>query len=203
VLAAASSNTVAIVAIIVTGIVGLVAPIITSIASRMRLTRELDASETRQTDALKAEQERLERQLTSESKRLALSLDADRQGARVEAIREVLDRGAVLITEYGSTMSQTRASATPGHFDVSTRWLEVVGEVATHRNRLRLWFEEDEEVVQAFDDFLAYTNFYVEQRAKPPSPNQDTVLNGIEKDFHNHRERYLSAARIELDGRTD
>lgn len=202
-LAAASSNTVAIVAIIVTGIVGVVAPIITSIASGRRLTRELNAGETRQEDALKAEQQRLEQQLTSESERLAATLDGDRQHARDDAIREVLDKGAILITEYGSTMSEAKASATPGHLDLSTRWLEVVGEVATHRNRLRLWFDDDEEVVQAFDNFLAYTNFYVEEKVKPPSPDQDAILKGIEEDFHDHRERYLSAARAQLAGSSD
>jgi hypothetical protein len=53
----AADNTVAIVAIVVTGMVGVVAPIITSIASGRRLTRELDAAGTRQHDALAAEQE--------------------------------------------------------------------------------------------------------------------------------------------------
>jgi hypothetical protein len=195
---AVTDNTVAIIAIIVTGIVGVVAPIITIIASGKRLTRELDASETRQKDALTAEQDRLDRQMASESERLALTFDTDRQRFRDEAIRGVLDKGVILITAYGSTMSEAKASSTPGHFDLPPRWFEVVGEVATHRNRMRLWFEDTEEVVQAFDNFLAYTNFYLEERVKPSSPNRDAILQGIEEDFHKHREQYLSAARSML-----
>ena len=63
-LATASSNTVAIIAIIVTGIVGVVAPFITSIASGKRLERELKASDRRQATALAAEQERLDQHWT-------------------------------------------------------------------------------------------------------------------------------------------
>ncbi len=200
IVAAAADNTVAIIAVIVAGVAGVTAPIITSVASGRRLTRELRASEARQKDALGAEHYRLDRQLTSDSQRLARTLDADRQRARDEAVREVLDKGTTLITEYGSTMSETKASSTPGYFDVSPRWLEVVGEVAAHRNRLRLWFDDSHEVVQAFDHFLAYTNFYVEEQAKPASPQQRVILEGIETDFHKHRERYLSAARAELGG---
>lgn len=199
-LATASSNTVAIIAIIVTGIVGVVAPFITSIASGKRLERELKASDRRQATALAAEQERLDLQLDKESERLAASLAADRQRVRDEGVREVLDRGAVLMSQYRSATSETQASSTPGLVNVSVRWHEVVEEVAAHRNRLRLWFEEDDEVILAFDDFLAYANFHADERMKPSSPNKDAVLKGIEEDFWKHRDRYLAAARVELGG---
>jgi hypothetical protein len=198
---AATDNAVPIVAIVVTGIVGVVAPFITSIASGRRLTRELIENEKRQTEALKAEQERLELQLGKEAERLEASLAADRQRVREEAIREVLDKGAVLMSQYRSTTAETKASSTPGHLDVTPRWHEVVEEVAAHRNRLRIWFEEDSEVVMAFDDFLAFANFHTEERMKPVSPDKDAILKGIEEDFWKHRDRYLAAARLELGGR--
>jgi hypothetical protein len=196
----AADNTIPIVAIIVTGIVGVVAPVVTNIASGKRLTRELKENESRQTEALKAEQERLDLQLNKESERLSTSLSADRQRVREEAIREVLDRGAVLISQYRSASAETKASVEPGLVNVSESWKQVIEEVAAHRNRLRIWFAEDDEVVLAFDDFLAYTNFHAEERMKPASENKDVILDGIEEDFSKHRERYFAAARLKLGG---
>ena len=143
VLAAASSTTVAIVAIAVSGAVGVVAPIITSFAAGKRLRRELAASERRQKEALDAQALHLDRQLGEDTERLTLRLSADRDRSRTEALRHVLNEGAELVTRFGAVQRETRPSSMPGHFDVSERWAEIVEQVAAYRNRLRLWFRED------------------------------------------------------------
>ena len=198
VLGAASSATVAIVAIVVSGMVGVAAPIIANIASSKRLARELDASKTRQGHALDAEAKRLDQQLEAESERLALTLKADQERSRTEAVRNVLDEGAALITRFGAAQRETQPSSTPGQLNVSERWAEMVELVAAYRNRLRLWFPDSDDAVQAFDEFLAFTNFHVEARLKPADATREALLESIEEDFHKRREAFLAAARSHL-----
>jgi hypothetical protein len=83
VIAAASDNTVAIVALGVSVIVGLGSPVIVSIFARKRLDRELDARD-----------------------------DAQRRAIRHEAEREVLDSAALLLQRYRFLAGQDPPSPT-------------------------------------------------------------------------------------------
>jgi hypothetical protein len=80
---ATGSNTVAIVAIAVTGLIGVVGPIVTGIFLWRNTGRTIAAEEDRQSKALAEERGRLRDTLAAEEKR-----------ARQDAVRVVLDRGA-------------------------------------------------------------------------------------------------------------
>jgi hypothetical protein len=139
-------NTLPIVAIVAGALVGVVSPVAVAAVAR-RSKRELDASAERQRAALDAERERLETTLVAE---------AERQ--RRETERVLLDRGTTLISEFRDAVAYVTLD-THGMPIATDRWRQAVHALATFRGRLLLWFEEDGEIVAAFDGVTAFTSW--------------------------------------------
>ena len=137
-------NLVPIVAIVATAIVGAVGPVAVAAVAR-RSRRELDASAERQRAALDAERERLDTTLRAASGR-----------QRRETERMLLDHGTVLISDFREAVADAELD-TRGRPIVTDRWRDSVHSLAVFRGRLLMWFEEDSEVVEAFDGVTAFT----------------------------------------------
>ena len=133
-----------IVAIIAGAVVGVVSPVAVAVAAR-RTKRELDASIARQREALAAERDRLE-----------VTLRAERGRQRADTERELLDRGTVLIAEFRTVAGDVKLDAR-GKPVVTDAWRQVVHEVAAFRGRLLLWFDDESEIVKAYDGVMALT----------------------------------------------
>lgn len=200
-------NTVAVVAVVVTGAVGFLAPLIISVASSRRSARELAAAEARQDAALAADRERLEMQLAAERQRLEGSLDDARRAARRIEMRDVLDTGAVLLRKYRSAFSTLEVAIgapRPIVLSVSEEWKVVGDEVVAQGARLLLWFDADDDVVEAFDEVakLAHYLFELRNGFQPTEPEHAHLRPGLtaaaERDFEEQRLRYLRAARAAL-----
>jgi hypothetical protein len=98
----ASDNTVAIVAIVVSGGVALLAAILAPITAHFRQKTALKAERKRLDKQLAAERQRLDDQLAAERDRQAAQLKHDRLVRDVEELRSFLDDAAQLVAEiYG------------------------------------------------------------------------------------------------------
>jgi hypothetical protein len=100
---------------------------------------------------------------------------------------------------------------TPGRLTLPPGWDATVREVAAFRGQLRLWFDDEDEVVKAFDDVLSHAVWASELRAgidndsRPPWLSEDQFealrphfADYIREDIEEHRKRYLDAAREHL-----
>lgn len=139
------SNTVAIVAIVAGAVVGVMGPLMAAAAVARRSKQELDASAARLRDALDAERERLQ-----------ATLQAEDQRRRRDTELKLLDRGAVLIADLRTAIADIKLDAR-GKPVVTDPWREVGHEVAAFRGRLLLWFDDNSDVVAAFDDVMQFT----------------------------------------------
>ena len=146
-------------------------------------------------------------QLVAERERLELSLDEARRAARREDIREVLDAGAVLLQKYRSAFSTIEVAIgapRPVVLSVSDEWKATGDEVVAQRARLMLWFDEGDDLVEAFDEVakLAYYLFELRSGFEPKEREhahlRPGLIEGAERDFAEHRLRYLRAARAVL-----
>jgi hypothetical protein len=205
--AAESDNTVAVIAVVVSGVVGFLAPLIISVASGRRSARELAAAEDRQHAALAADRERLEMQLAAERERLAVSLEDARRAVWREEVRKVLDAGAVLLQKYRSSFSTIEVAIgapRPVVLSVGEEWEATGNEVVAQRARLLLWFDEDEDLVQAFDEVakLALFLFELHNGLQPEEREhahlRPSLIETAEREFQEERLRYLRAARAVL-----
>jgi hypothetical protein len=150
------SSAVPIVAILAGALVGVVSPVAVAAVAR-RSKRELDASAARQRAALDAERERLQTTLAAESVR-----------QRREIERALLDRGTVLISDFRDVVADVTLDGR-GRPITTDRWRKAVHGLAAFRGRLLMWFEEDSDIVAAFDgvsSFAAWTTtWHTEIRA--------------------------------------
>ena len=137
-------NALPIVAIVAGALVGVVSPVAVAAVAR-RTKRELDASAARQRAALDAERERLKTTLQAEGERQAR-----------ETERGLLDRGTVLISEFRDALADVTLDAR-GRPVVTDRWRRAVHGLAAFRGRLLMWFDENYEIVEAFDGVTALT----------------------------------------------
>jgi hypothetical protein len=133
-----------IVAIVAGALVGVVSPVAVAAVAR-RSKRELDASAARQRVALDAERERLK-----------TTLQAERERHRRETERGLLDRGTVLVSEFRDALADVTLDAR-GRPVVTDRSRRAVHALAAFRGRLLMWFDEDNEIVEAFDGVTALT----------------------------------------------
>lgn len=205
--AAEPNNNVALVAIVVSGVVGVAAPLIISLASGRRSARELAAAEARQLAMVAADRERLEMQLAAERERLEASLTEARRATWRQEVRDVLDTGAVLLQRYRSAFSTIEVAAgapRPIVLSVSEQWKTSGDEVVAQRARLLLWFDEDEDLVEAFDEIakLAHYIFELRNGFEPREPQsahlRPELIAAAERDFEEQRLRYLREARTLL-----
>lgn len=190
------SNTVAIVAIAVTGLVGVVSPIVTGIFLWRNTGRTIAAEEGRQGKALDEERKRLGDTLAAEEKR-----------ARTEAIRVVLDHGATLINRIQEMLGGLKAQG--DKVEVPVGFEEMLSEATAFQGRLRLWFDDGSDIVTAFDDVLKTSIFTSELRdaleSGQPLSVSVTDYQSLRRQFAEHsgdvlahRKRYLDAARFHL-----
>jgi hypothetical protein len=153
---ASGGSAVPIVAIIAGAVVGVVSPVAVAAVAR-RSKRELDASAKRQRAALDAEHTRLERTLQAEGSR-----------QRREIERALLDRGTVLISDFRDAVADVKLDQR-GRPIVTDRWRVAVHAISAFRGRLLLWFEDDSEMVDAFDGIALFaaqsTTWVAELRA--------------------------------------
>ena len=143
---ATASNTVAIVAIAVTGLIGVVGPIVTGIFLWRNTGRTIAAEEERQSKALAEERGRLRDTLATEERRM-----------RTEAIRGVLDHGAVLINRIQEMLGGLKAQG--DMVEVPLGFDEMLSAATAFQGRLRLWFDDRSDIVRAFDDLLTTSIF--------------------------------------------
>ena len=122
----------------------MVSPVAVAAVAR-RSKRELDASAARQRAALDAERERLNTTLQAEGER-----------QRRETERGLLDRGTVLISEFRDALADVTLDAR-GRPVATDRWRRTVHALAAFRGRLLMWFDENYEIVEAFDGVTALT----------------------------------------------
>ena len=105
---------------------------------------------------IKAEKARQEKALEEERKRLDATLDAERARWRREAIREILNDGAVLLTGFEEGMQQTieegaRIPAPDAAAALKASGAdELMNKISAFLARLRLWFPDEDEVVEAY-----------------------------------------------------
>jgi hypothetical protein len=140
----AEGSAVSIVAIIASAVVGVASPVAVAAVAR-RSRRELDASAARQRAALDAERERLQ-----------TTLQAERLRQRHETERRLLDRGTMLIAEFRAVAADLKLDPR-GRPIATDRWRQIVHEIAAFRGRLLLWFDENTDIVEAFDGVMAFT----------------------------------------------
>lgn len=191
-------NSVAIAGLVVAGIVGLVGPALTVFFAAKRQATELDA----------------------ERARLEATLAADRRKAMIEVRRELLDAGAVLIVELEEALGallETRDTAEPHD------WEAFVKKLFRFRARLRLWFDDSSEVVEAFTDLTnhmrtqhvelqiaASSREFVDELAEKAGEDDEHVIALRKEDaakleeraaaVENAQRRYLDAARDYIAG---
>ncbi len=201
------SDAVAIVALIVTGAAGIVGAAVLY----LNTGRTIKAEEQRQTALLVMEQNRHESSLRAERARLDATLNAEDERLRWHALREVLDQGAVLLTPF-QAMTNSLRQTSPGQLDLPVGWDETVEHVGIFRGRLRLWFDDEDEAVKAFDALLAAAVWTSELREGiddaswlPPQVSRDAFekirprfAEYIQQDVETHRDEYLAAARAHL-----
>lgn len=168
-----SSNTVAIYALIVAAVVGIGGPLLQSLAA-----------DRRQKQALEAAKEELTTQLEAESERLDQTLSAEHRKARYESERDALDAGAVFLQRFRAKMDQSAPALD------SPEMAAISEELGTQLARLRLWFAEDSQVVQAFQGMLASCAVYALDRGHGSDR--------LEEDIPQLRNQYLDAARAHL-----
>jgi hypothetical protein len=118
------------------------APLVAAVVALRRSTRDLQASAGLQHATLEIERERLQ-----------ATLRADDDRARRGAERAVLDRGAVLLTEFRGVVAGIRLDAR-GKPMGTDAWRESCYECSSFCARLSLWFDEGSEIVAAFDEIV-------------------------------------------------
>jgi hypothetical protein len=123
----------------------------------------------------------------------------------------VLDHGAVLLTEFQAVVGEPKVVG-PGRLHLPDGWDRTTAEVGAFRGRLRLWFDDDDDVVKSFDDVLGHAVWASELRegiddaaARPAniSPEQFEAMRPhfaeyIGKDVDVYRKQFLDAARKHL-----
>jgi hypothetical protein len=137
------------------------------------------------------------------------ALAADRRKVRREAERAILDEGAALATRFRIEMESVRRLAPaeddgdvePG-YEVSGTWGGAVGAVRVFRAQLGLWFDDDSEVAQAFDEIVGVTQFAAGLRLGSERTidglSVDEAVAGVLKQLDEAEDRYLTAARKQL-----
>jgi hypothetical protein len=206
------SDTVAIVALIVTGVAGIVGALVLY----LNTGRTIKADGARHATILLTEQIRHQTSLTAEASRLDATLAAEQQRLRWQAVREVLNEGTVLLTEFTAITNGLR-QVSPGHLELPAGWDETVQQVGIFRGRLRLWFDDDDGVVKAFDDLLGAAVWTSELREGlddatwlPAHVTREAfeelrprLAEHIQQDVERHRDDYLAAARAHLRSATE
>ena len=173
-----SNNTVAVYALIVAAVVGFGGPLLQSITA-----------DRRQKKALEAAKEELSTRLEAESERLDQTLAAAHRKARYESEREALDAGAVFLQRFRAKVDQSAPA-----FD-SPEMAAMSEELGIQLARLRLWFAEDSQVVQAFRKMLASCAVYAVDRGRGVTNDH------LDEEIVRLRDQYLDAARAHLSAR--
>jgi hypothetical protein len=88
------------------------------------------------------------RTIEAQQVRLTTTLEADAKRSRWDAVRKVLDRGAVLLAQFGDVVGSVK-QLSPTQVELPAGWNETIDEVGAFRSRLRLWFDDEDEVVNA------------------------------------------------------
>lgn len=177
-----SSNTVAVAALLVAAIVGFGGPLIQSRAADRRQKKALDAAK-----------DELSTRLSAESDRLAQTLAAEHRKARYESERDALDAGAVFLQRFRARMGSSAPAIG------SPEMAEMSEELGTQLARLRLWFSEDSQIVQAFQKMLASCAVYALERGHPGT--YAISSDQIQEEITQLRAEYLDAAREHLSSR--
>lgn len=151
-----------------------------------------------------------DRTLSAERNRLAATLAAEDQRSRWQAVREVLDRGAVLLAQFQAAVGALKQVA-PGELELPTGWEQTTSEVGVFRGQLRLWFDDEDEVVKAFDNVVSYAVWAsklregIDKSSRPPSLSEEDFeamrphfAERIREQVETHRKRYLDSARQHL-----
>jgi low affinity Fe/Cu permease len=175
--ATVSGNTVAVIALGVTALVGFGSPLIQGHLARKRQKEALDAA--------RAE---LETRLRTESERLAQTLAVDHRKTQYEAEREVLDACAAFIQRFRVFAGRKAATEVE---------IEALGtELGGHLARLRLWFDDETEIVQSFESMVSACAAYA--TGSPQLTENDERTVAMEEEITKARNRYLNAAREHL-----
>jgi hypothetical protein len=143
--------------------------------------------------------------------RLRTQLAAEHDRIRWQAVREVLDRGAVLLTEFEAMTNALRQVA-PDKLELPPGWDTTVDEVGVFRVRLRLWFADEDNLVKAFDEVVSTAVWTSELREGldsatwlPEGVSPDAfeairprLADYVREDVEANRKRFLDAARHHL-----
>jgi hypothetical protein len=143
--------------------------------------------------------------------RLRTQLAAEHDRIRWQAVREVLDRGAVLLTQF-EAMTKALRQVAPGKLELPSDWDATVDEVAVFRVRLRLWLADEEVNVNAFDEVVStavWTSSLREGLDDPTwlpagisresfEPIRPRLADDVRQDVEANRKRFLDAARHHL-----
>jgi hypothetical protein len=133
------------------------------------------------------------------------TITAERDRLRREAIRAVLDQGAALMVRVQEMLGDLRAQG--DRVEVPAGFDETIQEVATFQSQLRLWFEDNNEIVKAFDDLVGTSlagSLGGSLATRPPSVSVEEYQKLREMfaqysgDVLAQRKRYLDAAREHL-----
>jgi hypothetical protein len=182
----------------------LVVAALAAVTAQIRLRAQLSAENTRQGQSQQAESERLGATLAAEHDRM-----------RWQAVREVLDRGAVLLTQFQAMTTALRQVA-PGKLELPPGWDTTVEEVGVFRVQLRLWFGDEDDIAKAFDEVVETAVWTSELREglddaswlpERMSPEAFEAIRPrfaeyVQENVEANRKRFLDAARDHLRGAT-
>jgi hypothetical protein len=148
------------------------------------------------------------RQLAADAAHLNAQIAADVRKRRREAERKILDEGATIITRFRIAMGSVqrpearrwwRSRGGQDAIEVPRDWDGAVGAVTVFQARLRLWFDDQSEVVAAFDEMLGLIRFAADLRLGRETPiaglSVDGAVDGLFTQLNAAQGRYLAAAR--------
>jgi hypothetical protein len=183
-----TDNTVALVAVIITGAVGIIGPIILSLAAVHRQREEAKTLEERQ----------------------VIELNAARARENRDARRAVLESGAIYLQDFYKALSNLKpVEGEHGTVAVPKGWDDSMNGLTTNATRLRLWFPASSEIVKAFE--TANTAIAYSWYANMPTPDEDDDTRAkreakaarLNRQLDDARQRYLAAARRYLTDEPD
>lgn len=181
-----TDNTVAIVALIITGLVGVAGPFILSIAAARRQRGEQSAHDERQ----------------------RRQLEADVQRESRESRRRVLDDGAVLLHRVNAFFLEgMKSSEQPGLVEYNRQdWDQLQEEMGVQRARLALWFDESSDVALAYRATIGavvgawYLRIAQSEEDDAAREAREAKLKTISAKFESSRRAYFAAAQAYVTG---
>jgi hypothetical protein len=176
IIAAVSSNDVALAAVGMSALVGFGGPVLQARFASRRQEKALEAARNELDDRLTAEAARLDKRLAAEHRRVLF--DAERQ---------VLDASAAFLQQLRMFFNKS-PGPTQAELDGVT---QPLGEQLA---RLRLWFDEKSVIVESFGYFVTFCGMLAFERHN----RTEQEVEGLEEQIQQHRDRFLDAAKAHL-----